>query len=240
MKITSQGVQAKIEEIAADPDNPTVAEIQAGVSEWWGLEITDDDVQAIWDYMDEMGQSFNYSLAHVISARYTVFGWTTHGHNAEDVPIWSFGPRRIVGGIDNTDIARRIASAFGFRLPVVQQLLFQDLEDYFPGYTLDTSDPANPVVTIGSCSLPTSKDELHVQGMANPLIMPGLTVHAPMTDRCYASLVAIAAIQAFEGQAKSLAPRGGFAIERDIEDNLRALAQELQIDPDLAIEYLMK
>jgi alkaline phosphatase len=54
-----------------------------------GLDITDEDIAAM-DITD------SYSISEHISETYTVFGWTTHGHNGGDVPLWAYAPEGCV------------------------------------------------------------------------------------------------------------------------------------------------
>jgi alkaline phosphatase len=232
MRLTSVGVATKIAEAGGyGPDEiPVAGDIVQGVSEWWGIDLTDAEAQEIIDLVDLAGLSLNYAIATVVSRAYTVFGWTTYGHTGEDVPIWSYGPRRIWGGIDNTEFATRVAAALGFDLDMLNQLLFVDVADYFPEYELDTTDPANPVVRVGVTSLPVSKGYLEVDGFESLQIpMPGLTVHAPMTGRCYVPLTAISLMQGFNsGAVAGSATQSASAAP--VDDRLAELLEQLQVD----------
>jgi alkaline phosphatase len=229
MQITSYGVERKIDELGG----PTVANTIDAIDEWWGIEITEDDAQAIFDYQEATGVSLSYAIAVVISQRFTVFGWTTHGHTGTDVPIWSYGPYSALGTLDNTQVAKRAARAFGFNLDSMKTVLFQNLGDHYPNFTMDTSDPENPVVKVGNVSLPVSKDYMMVNGLKTALQLPGLTVHAPATDKVYVSLVAIALIDAFNsGKSYDVSSR------ESVEQRLRELAAEAGVDPELAVSTL--
>jgi alkaline phosphatase len=221
MKISAYGVSQKIYEMG----DATVANIKQGISDWWGLEITDEDAQAIIDGMENFDGSLDYAISRVISERYTVFGWTTHGHSAEDVPLWSYGPWKLVGTVDNTKLAKRAAKAMGINLDAIEEVLFQNVADHFESFTIDDSDPENLVLRVGNCSMPVSKDMLNADGMGS-FQMPGLTVHAPATDKCYVSIPAIAMIEAFNSQGATKA-----AADHALNEGLARVAERLQLDP---------
>jgi alkaline phosphatase len=230
MKITAYGVASKIDDLGG----ATVANIRSAIAEWWGLDITEDDAQAILDYQAATGVYLDYAISVVISQRYTIFGWTTHGHTGTDVPIWAYGPGKPVGTLDNTQVARRTAAALGVQLGATQAVLFHDLANYYPDAFLDTTDPENPVVVAGSCRLPVSKDTMTVEGTDTTYQLPGLTVHAPATDKVYVSLIAIAMIDAFESGGKAFGKPQRFLVE----NRVRELAIENGIDPEFALSLL--
>ncbi|MBD3346877.1 MAG: alkaline phosphatase, partial [Chitinivibrionales bacterium] len=176
MKITAGGVVDKME------DDYSIANIQSAVSEWWGLDITAEDAQDILDYAADVGMS--YSLARILSERYTIVGWTTHGHNGEDVPVWAYGKGSgaFTKLLDNTDLAKKIARKMGCNLRRTTKDLFVEVSSR-PDYELDETDPANPVVKIGDAQLPVSKDLVMVGGSTYQL--NGIVVHAPMTGKTY-------------------------------------------------------
>jgi alkaline phosphatase len=202
-------------------EDTSAANVKAMVSEYWGLEFTDDDIALLNAKLDS-GMSLDYALAEVASTNHTYIGWTTNGHSGEDVPVWSYGPRRIFGGIDNTQIAKRIAGMLGFSLDPVRNLLFVDLADYVE-YELDMTDPENPVAVAGDVTLETSKDILHVTSLDLDIAMPSVTVYAPETGKVYASMVAVALIDGFNGASKSA----------EINAELDRLIDELDVDPQL-------
>jgi hypothetical protein len=117
-------------------------------------------------------------------------------------------------------------------LDETQLVLFQDLAG-FSGYRLDWTDPENPVVTVGPCKLPVSKDVMTVDGISDPIQLPGLTVYAPETGRVYVSLPAIAMIDVF-GSNNGFGPPPRNAIKK----RLRELAREVGVDPNFAVSLL--
>jgi len=113
--------------------------------------------------------SMSYALARVISKNHTSIGWTSHGHNAEDVPLWAYGPGAPKGLLDNTELAEVVANVFNLNMKRIQKRLFVNLNNVFGknGWTLDSSDPTNPVVKIegkhASAELPCNKDLLTIK-----------------------------------------------------------------------------
>jgi alkaline phosphatase len=185
-------------EINAMPGGITVTNIQAKTEELWNLAVSDEVAREIIDMTGmQEGQgnytiSFDYALARIISKHYTAIGWTSYGHNAEDVPVWAYGPYSPRGTLDNTELATVVADALGFDLDWVNEYLFVDMDDRFPGWTMDMSDPENPVAKVSSlginAELPCSKDFLHIVSPgAQPMTydLPGVVVYVPETGKVF-------------------------------------------------------
>lgn len=79
-------------------------------------------------------------------------GFTTGGHTGEDVFLYSYGPQKPYGLIQNTDVAKTMAKAMGFNLEEVTNKLFVDSESAFKQndatVTIDNTDTANPVLIV--------------------------------------------------------------------------------------------
>jgi alkaline phosphatase len=189
MKLSSIGVAGKI----YNKNDP--AEIISAVQTWWGITLADADVNEILSWPHST--SFNYRLASVVSKNFTAIGWTTHGHNGEDVPLWTYNCD-LSGTIENTDIAAKIFDLFGVNSTFLNEQLFVDVDDVFSGgWSIDNSVAANPVLVITedamSFRLPISKDELHYvqpafsgfKEKAMKIPLRGLVVYAPKTGRVY-------------------------------------------------------
>jgi alkaline phosphatase len=191
-------------EILAMQGGMTVANIQAKTLELWNLNVSNEVAQEIIDLTGSVeGQggfsiSFDYALARVLSKHYTAIGWTSHGHNGEDVPVWAFGPglpADRLGLVDDTELATLAANAMGLvNMEFLNKWLFVDLDDHFPNWILDETDPENPVARIDgplACAeLPCSKDLLIITtkwGATRTYNLPGVVVHAPETERVYVS-----------------------------------------------------
>lgn len=198
MKLSSQGVAAKI----ANKSDP--AQIKAAVQTWWGISLSDADVNEIlaWPH----STSFNYRLASVVSKNHTVIGWSTHGHTGEDVPIWTFnGGTSVVGTIENTQIAHHIFRLLGVNSIQLNAKLFVDVNSAFSGkWSIDNTDAKNPALVIShtngfTARLPISKDEAYITerpGVVAKHLLPGLVVHAPVTGRVYIPQAAVDLIKA--------------------------------------------
>ena len=65
------------------PKSPTSQQIITALKEYWGMDITEDDVDSILEYQAESGQNFSSALAHILTERYTCLAFSTHGHNGE-------------------------------------------------------------------------------------------------------------------------------------------------------------
>ncbi|MFE9078012.1 alkaline phosphatase [Bacillus mobilis] len=79
-------------------------------------------------------------------------GFTTGGHTGEDVFLYSYGPQKPYGLIQNTDVAKTMAKAMGFNLEEVTNKLFVDSESAFKQndatVTIDNTGTANPVLIV--------------------------------------------------------------------------------------------
>jgi alkaline phosphatase len=173
MVISATGVDLKI----LDLGGYTVANVQSALLTWWGLNVSSDHAQEIVDLVNA-GEYGNNAVGEVVSKYYTVFGWTTHGHSGEDVPLWSYGRNRPVGLFDNTELAEVVASAFNFDLKGSGMWI------EYPDSVLNTTNvDANPVATIDGAQYPVSKDIRIVDGVPKDLL--GITVYAPESAKVY-------------------------------------------------------
>ncbi|MGE7632097.1 alkaline phosphatase [Bacillus paramycoides] len=79
-------------------------------------------------------------------------GFTTGGHTGEDVFLYSYGPQKPYGLVQNTDIAKTMARAMGYQLGDITKKLFLNAETSFKKIgakvTIDKKDVANPVLVI--------------------------------------------------------------------------------------------
>ncbi|HDR7968845.1 alkaline phosphatase [Bacillus pacificus] len=79
-------------------------------------------------------------------------GFTTGGHTGEDVFLYSYGPQKPVGLIQNTDVAKTMAKAMGFNLEEVTNKLFVESELAFKQngatVTVDNTNAVNPVLIV--------------------------------------------------------------------------------------------
>jgi alkaline phosphatase len=188
MQITSTGLA----KLVAGKTNEETRDI---INQYWGLNLTLDDVSAIKALTvassTRAAVSMDYAISEYVCQKYTVFGWTTHGHTGEDVPLWAWGPKNSVpvGHYDNTDMAKIVADTLGLSLDQAQSKLYVNVTTAFNSnqWTLNTTDPTNPVLQITlngkTAYLPTSKDVMTVKydnGNVRTYNLEGLVVRAPM------------------------------------------------------------
>lgn len=186
MKVTAGSVAEAIGNDLSDAN--MIAQIEA----LWGVTIDAEECQEIRDMAEGDAGSIAYALARIISKNHTAIGWTSHGHNAEDVPLWAYGPGAPKGLLDNTELAHVVADALNLNMDRAQRLLFVNLDDAFSAWELDESDPANPVARLegkwASAELPCSKDLLTIttnSGQEKTYDLDGVVVYAPNTNRVY-------------------------------------------------------
>ncbi|MBK1692958.1 alkaline phosphatase [Ectothiorhodospira mobilis] len=171
-----QGMQVTAGFLAARlGEDPSDGAIRDAVERYWGIRLGEDDLAAIRE--EEPVRGLKRALIKVVNDRYTVFGWTTHGHSAEDVPLWSFGPGAPRGLMDNTGIAHSVAGVLHLELDVtdprgLNQRLFVDVQEAFPQARVDDSG-----VQVDGWTLPNGTDLL--LGEPGRCELEGLTVHVP-------------------------------------------------------------
>jgi alkaline phosphatase len=127
-----------------------------------------------------------YPIAAYVSKHMTDYGWTTHGHTGEDVPLWAYGPAIPVGTFENTELAEMVADKFGFKLHRVTNKLFVDAFDALPGAKLDfpEDDLENPVLVYNGAKLPISKDYIELPN-GKKKYLPGIVVYAPEIEKVF-------------------------------------------------------
>ena len=152
---------------------------------YW-MAMTNEQAQWIADTLNASGPADGYyPIAEYVSKYLTTYGWTTHGHTGEDVPLWAYGPRVPVGNFDNTELAKMVADKLGFKLDKLTDKLFVDAFEALPGATLDTTtDPFNPVLVYGEAKLPVSKDYIEFSN-GKIKYLPGIVVDAPEIEKVF-------------------------------------------------------
>jgi alkaline phosphatase len=173
--------------------------IKAAVAKYWGLELSLEDAQQILEIAKQHGKEGHYALGKFICQKYTDIGWTTHGHTGGDIPLFSYGPQRPVGLLDAPDIGQVCAQALGLDLAKLTSRLFVEARQHFSAEALqlDRTDPKNPLIRI-TCQgrkaiLPINKNILNLNG--SEILLEGIVVHIPDTDKIYLPLQAVQLIQ---------------------------------------------
>ena len=177
------------------------AHIRELMSLHWGLQdLSAKEIEAIQAYPPKGW--LQYVLGPMISLR-TGVGWTTHGHTGGDPFLYSFGPGRMTGLQENTDLAHHMASAMGFDLPTLQQRLFVEAMPELSALglqsELDRTQVANPVLRVRNqqgeqVTLPINKNELITPDRTHQL--EGIVVLAERTGKVYVPRQAIELIRA--------------------------------------------
>ncbi|MEH6942705.1 alkaline phosphatase [Bacillus sp. JJ722] len=104
-------------------------------------------------------------------------GFTTNGHTGEDVTLYSYGPGRPVGTIENIDIARLLSHFMGVSLDELNEEMFMDANTLFRshGYIteVDTSNRNNVIFKASKdniiIEIPQNKNVLIKNGQVHEL-----------------------------------------------------------------------
>lgn len=91
------------------------------------------------------------TLVNLLSKRADL-GYTTGGHTGDDVFLYSYGPKRISGLVDNTDLAKEMANFMGIKLDKLTKDLYTNAEVALNGKgmttSIDLSDKENAVLVV--------------------------------------------------------------------------------------------
>jgi len=194
MKRTAEAV------VAAMDGNYDDANMIDKIQSLWNITIDAAECQEIRDLAEGDAGSISYALARVISKNHTSIGWTSHGHNAEDVPLWAYGPGAPKGVVDNTELAKVVADVCRIDMARVQNRLFVNLDYAFGsnGWVLDESDPLNPEFRVskdsGSARFFCNKDMVIISpksGDTKTYNLEGVVVYARETGKVYVPYQAI-------------------------------------------------
>jgi alkaline phosphatase len=177
------GMQLSTEALATKIGGDRSADnIIANVEAWWSLRLAPQAVTEITNRL-AAGIALDRALGEAVSRHHTAVGWTSSGHTGVDVPLWSFGPGRPVGLVDNTDIARSVALALRADLPALTRALFVDAREAFPQAQVDRSDKAHPALVVGTARLPLNGNILLRNGREQRF--EGVVVDIEKTGRTY-------------------------------------------------------
>ncbi|MEI6211220.1 MAG: alkaline phosphatase [bacterium] len=168
--------------------NYTTATIAANVEAWWNIRLPDATAEEITNRVAK-GASMSSALMETAVRPQSAIGWTSGGHTGVDVPLWSYGPGRPIGLLDNTEVAQVAARALRLNLPALTRELFVDAQKQFPAAQLDCADPTHPVLTIGTARLPVNQNVLIQNGQEQRF--RGVVVHIEKTGRTYLPQAAV-------------------------------------------------
>jgi alkaline phosphatase len=189
------------------PDQIDPQAVQQVVEECWGVQLPLDEARTLLEVAAQDDENPHNAFGAVICPKWTIVGFTTHGHTGGDVPLFAFGPGQPVGLLDGPEIGTWTATALGIDLNALNRRLFVDVERALAGarVSVEEVEPNNLVVRIAlgdkTAELPVNKNLLVIAGQSNEL--EGLVVHAKDTKRTY---VPLQAVQLMTGQPVSLPP----------------------------------
>lgn len=107
---------------------------------------------------NELGQVMIRQLANRAN-----IGFTTGGHTGDDVFLYSYGPNKLTGLVDNTYIARAMADFMDFDLDQISKKLFIDAEEALSkkgfNVTIDKTDENNPKLIATKGNVTYTLDE---------------------------------------------------------------------------------
>ena len=97
-----------IKELGREPDPGKIKKLLA---EFWGINVDDKTARDLGQAMKNKTKDPQNVLGEFFSLKYTIFGWTTHGHCGGDVPLAAYGPGAPQGSLDSPEIGRICAKA---------------------------------------------------------------------------------------------------------------------------------
>ena len=165
------------------------AKIREAFADHWGItDLKTEEFSLIQNRPE--GAAPQSVLAPILSRRARL-GWTTGGHTGGDPYLFSFGPGRISGLWENTDIGRYVAKKMGFTFPEINRRLFVDAASAFltAGFStvIERTDPTNPVLVVSrgeaKARLPLSKNLVLVNGKV--IELEGIVVLAEKLDKVF-------------------------------------------------------
>ncbi|MFH1982645.1 MAG: alkaline phosphatase [Pseudomonadota bacterium] len=175
------------------------ASLITAIARDWGIRITVDDATDVLEKMAAYSDTPHYAIGEVLSPRYLVLGWTTHGHCGGDVPLGAFGPGRPAGLLDAPDIGRTAAAALGLDLENTTLRLFVDAARVFgaDSVSVATDSPENRLARIDykgkTAMLAVNKNLLQMDGRTHEL--EGVVVFIPETGKLYLPQDAVASLK---------------------------------------------
>ncbi|WP_110111616.1 alkaline phosphatase [Bacillus sp. CGMCC 1.16541] len=174
-KMTVEGALSKLNDDLSNKEE---------VAALYGLKDLSEQEQAKLDAAKDE-KAIGTALVEMLAERANI-GFTTGGHTGEDMFLYSYGPNRPEGFLDNTDIAKHMAKALGVDLNKLTDELFGKASDVFKGAktSIDKTDKANPVLVVEKgnkkAQLPVNKDIIIVNGKEYKL--PGVVVQSQKGD----------------------------------------------------------
>ncbi len=177
MRLTAMGIEKKL------GSDTSRANLAAHVRAWWGITLTPEQADELDALVNTKRYLPSFAIGEVVSRHHLALSWTSFDHTGTDMPLWSFGPGRPSGNIDNTEVARAVAAALRIDLDAATRDLFVDASTLDPGATVDPDAPGGPSLRLGRAWLPLNRDVLILDGREHPL--GGVVVHIAETEKTY-------------------------------------------------------
>ncbi len=141
-KLTGEGLEALLDTERSNA--------KAVLADYYGItDATDEEITAV---KKAAAGSLNYVVGPMLAKR-AKLGFTTNGHTGEDTILYTYSPDpagRLLGTVENTDIARYIEKALGLDLAKTTSALFIEAESALKAkgakVSVDTTAPANPIL----------------------------------------------------------------------------------------------
>lgn len=180
---------------------PAPDRIKAVMAAEWGIsDLSEAELKSIVDLVAAKKPTMPVTV-YMLSKRARL-GWTTGGHTGADVFLFTYGPGRPTGLMENIGVSKAMAGAMGVDFGKLNQRLFVDALEAFSalGYqaTIDKTDAANPVLVVtkgeAKAELPVSKNLLKIG--AKTIELEGLVVRAEKLDKVYVPQQAINLVKA--------------------------------------------
>jgi alkaline phosphatase len=112
---------------------PTAQQLSEVLQESWGIEVKPSEAEEL---LAEARRGGEYLLA-ALCQRYTVVGWTTHGHTGGDVVLFTLGPGKPKGVLASPQVGQCIAQALGIDLEKLNARLFVEPNQVLPGVKVE-------------------------------------------------------------------------------------------------------
>lgn len=152
------------------------------VAALYGLDtLTTAEIQKL-----KKSNTLKADMAHMLAERAQI-GYTTFGHTGEDVFLYAYGPSIPFGLVENTEIAKIIATFLGFDLDAVTKKLFVNAKEVFEkkGYKtwIEKKNKYNPVFIAEKdhikMEFPVNKNIVHIteKNVSYNETLEGVTVY---------------------------------------------------------------
>lgn len=190
VKKTAEGLDGLLK---GEPAADRIKSVLAG--EWGINDLSEGELKAIVDLVAAKKPTMPATVSAL--SRRARLGWTTNGHTGADVYLFSYGPGRPSGLVENTDVAKSMASAMKVDFGKLNKRLFVDALETFSamGYqaSIQKTDPANPLLLVtkgdAKAELPLSRNTLKIGEKTRDL--EGIVVLADKLGKVYVPQQAI-------------------------------------------------